>query len=480
MNAVKEKKSNKLQKIMISVIVVLALALVFLVGVNHWSVDMHMTGNNTIQLECGDSYEEEGVCAIFHGSLLCADGWEVPVTVKGEVETNVPGDYTVTYSAGMLFWQGKAERNVSVIDTQPPMISLEDGTFTLPGEAYEEDGYTATDICDGDLTDKVVREEKDGKVYYSVTDSSGNKAEAVRVINYDDPIAPELTLEGEEAVTLQAGKKYKEPGFTATDNLDGDLTQKVKVNGEVDTYSAGEYELVYSVKDSFGNVTKAKRTVTVEAVPQPDTVKPDGKIIYLTFDDGPGPYTEDLLKTLAKYNVKATFFTCNTGFDSILKKEFEEGHTVAIHSATHNYSKIYKSEKAYFSDLKKQQDVIYDNTGVRSKLVRFPGGSSNSVSKKYCKGLMTKLSKDLTDQGYKYFDWNVLSGDAGETTSTQQVFKNITNGCKQHDISIVLQHDIQDFSVKAVEKVLIWGIANGYTFLPLDESSPTVHHEILN
>lgn len=88
-------------------------------------------------------------------------------------------------------------------------------------------------------------------------------------------------------------------------------------------------------------------------------------------------------------------------------------------------------------------DIIYAQTGQRPKLIRFPGGSSNTVSLKYCSGIMTTLTKAVTDQGYKYFDWNVSSGDAGGTTSTEEVYQNVVNGIKSHNVSVVLQHDIK-------------------------------------
>lgn len=84
----------------------------------------------------------------------------------------------------------------------------------------------------------------------------------------------------------------------------------------------------------------------------------------------------------------------------MIAKEAAAGHTVAIHSASHNYQQIYSSVGAYFDDLNEMSDIIYSQTGSRPTLVRFPGGSSNSVSKKYCKGIMTELAKDVTDQGY--------------------------------------------------------------------------------
>ena len=315
---------------------------------------------------------------------------------------------------------------------------------------------------------------------YKVSDSSGNETTVTRTIVYDDPIPPVLALKGDSEITIQAGSDYTDPGYTAEDNVDGDLTDKVSVDGSVNTYSADTYTLTYKVQDNYGNEATATRTVTVEPVRQADTGNPSGKIVYLTFDDGPGEYTSKLLDILSKYNVKATFFTVGSGHPDLLKAEADAGHSIGIHSATHDYSKIYASEDAFFADLRKQQDTIENATGIRTTLVRFPGGSSNTVSKSYCSGIMTKLTKDLTDMGYQYFDWNVTSGDAGETTNTSVVVQNVISGIQQHDVSIVLQHDIKGFSVNAVEQIIQWGLAHGYTFLPLTAESPTAHHGVNN
>lgn len=211
-------------------------------------------------------------------------------------------------------------------------------------------------------------------------------------------------------------------------------------------------------------------------------VPPAGaKIIYLTFDDGPGPYTSRLLDILKKYNVKATFFvTCNRAqYRSMITRAFLEGHAIGLHSCTHNYAKIYQNEQAFFNELEEIENVVRNATGFGSKLVRFPGGSSNTVSKKYNKGVMTRLAKQLTEKGYSYFDWNVSSGDAGETTDTNRVYNNVINRLKGN-YSIVLQHDIKEYSVNAVERIIQFGQKNGFTFKKLDESSPTAHHRLNN
>ncbi|MBQ8814288.1 MAG: polysaccharide deacetylase [Lachnospiraceae bacterium] len=206
-----------------------------------------------------------------------------------------------------------------------------------------------------------------------------------------------------------------------------------------------------------------------------------GKVIYLTFDDGPGKYTAELLDILAKYDIKATFFVTggNEGYFDMIGRAKDEGHTIGIHCYNHDYKKVYASEHAYFADLEKIDEIIFDQTGERAQLVRFPGGSSN-ISSKFNPGIMTRLTGMVEEKGYRYFDWNVLSGDAGDTKDTEEIIRNMIDGILKKDISVVLQHDLYDYSIAAVEEVILWGLENGYAFLPLSMESPTIHHPIAN
>jgi hypothetical protein len=112
--------------------------------------------------------------------------------------------------------------------------------------------------------------------------------------------------------------------------------------------------------------------------------------------------------------------------------------------------------------------------------MRFPGGSSNTVSKKHNKGIMTRLTQKVVELGFQYFDWNVDSDDAGGTNTSYGVYWNILEGVQKRATSIVLQHDIKSYSVDAVETILKWGLSNGYAFLPLTTNSPSFHHTINN
>ena len=213
----------------------------------------------------------------------------------------------------------------------------------------------------------------------------------------------------------------------------------------------------------------------------PQTGNTEEKVIYLTFDDGPGPYTQRLLDILDEYGIKVTFFVtnCQPKYQHMIGEAYRRGHTIALHTYNHYYSN-YSSEEVFYQDLKLINDIVVEQTGVTPTIMRFPGGSSNTKSKQYCEGIMTTLTQGIESHGYKYCDWNVSSGDAGETTSTQQVVTNVINGIQKNNVSTVLQHDIKDFSVNAVEQIIQWGKANGYTFLPLTETSPMHHHAVNN
>lgn len=112
--------------------------------------------------------------------------------------------------------------------------------------------------------------------------------------------------------------------------------------------------------------------------------------------------------------------------------------------------------------------------------MRFPGGSSNTVSRRFRKGIMTTLTRAVQSAGFRYFDWNVDSDDAGGAHTPKKVRENVIEGLQNHRVSVVLQHDIHDYSVDAVEDILVWGQEHGYQFLPLQDDSPTMHHGVNN
>lgn len=437
------------------------------------------------QLHYG-SEEDLGIRATAKGRFT-GKVYELTPQITGEVNRSTVGEYVLNVTAEKFRDKKTETFTVKVVDPDVPKIELltDPEYYTLPGSVYQEEGFRATDDYDGDITDRVERTATEEKVTYSVSDSSGNRTEVVRNIVYSDPVPPEITLLGEQEITQERRYPFEDPGATASDNLDGDLTDRIVVEGEVDTTTIGDYQLHYSVTDSFGNIGLANRVIHIIERTKPigEEEEAKGKVIYLTFDDGPGAYTQKLLDVLDKYNVKATFFVCNNGLDYLIAEEAKRGHTVAVHGWTHDYKKLYTSVDGFYENFYLMQDKIYELTGVRTNLLRFPGGSSNAVSRQYCKGIMTVLTKDVTERGLYYFDWNVLAGDSeAQPISTEQVYRNVVNGITylKGKPAVVLQHDIKGFSVNAVEDIIKWGLANGYTFLPLDETSYGAHQRLNN
>lgn len=206
------------------------------------------------------------------------------------------------------------------------------------------------------------------------------------------------------------------------------------------------------------------------------------KVIYLTFDDGPSPYTPQLLEVLERYDAKATFFLVQTPecTDEMLQAMVEGGHSIGIHSLSHDFKTIYSSEDAYLEDLYAMQNLIREKTGVTTTMMRFPGGSSNTVSRRYSWGLMSRLVDAVTEAGFCYFDWNVDSGDAAGCWDTEKIYQNVIRGIRGKDQAVVLQHDVYGCSVRAVERILIWGRSNGYSFRALTAQSPACHHPVQN
>lgn len=473
----KEKKNKK----RILFIIVISFILVCIIGLYIVLPKIKLKGSSTIKIPYNKEYVEKGATAKWLNQDISNR-----IKISGKVNTKKIGKYTITYSVKKSFLKVSKKRTVKVVDEKKPKITLEgDKDLTIcPDSKYKELGYKAIDEYDGDLTKKVETKEEDNKVTYTVKDKSGNVAKVIRNIKREDKTKPELKLNGNDHIYVTLGNGYKDAGATATDNCSGDLTEKIETSGSVNTNSLGDYTITYKVTDDHGNTATKERTVTV----QKEIVRRSASlgcgepgVIYLTFDDGPNNgTTTQILDVLKKYNVKATFFVTNTngGSDSQIKREFDEGHLVALHTSTHNYSKVYASDEAYWNDLNAINSRVEKITGKKSNIVRFPGGSSNTVSRHYSTGIMSRLANDLESKGYSYFDWNLDSRDA-ENKPCNEVRSNVINGLSKSRGNVVLMHDIKGPTACAIEDIVKYGLDNGYTFKVLD-SSVVCHHKTAN
>ena len=457
--------------------IIVLLVAFFVVGKTNAIAEVRLHDDKTLTVEYGSDWEDPGADGIYSFPLLSKLNVKRDVTVSGSVDTKSLGEQTITYSFDHWGKHAETTRTITVVDTTGPEITLltNPNYYTKPNEEYEEEGFAAIDLQDGDVTESVVRTVTEDKVIYTATDSLGNTSTAERKIPFDDRIAPEISLEGGEEIVWTLAVPFRDE-YTATDDVDGDITDKVKVSGDIDIYTAGDYKLVYEVSDSYKNTTTVERHIRVIS-------KNDGEdhFVYLTVDDGPYKYTEALLDLFGKYGVKVTFFvTAWYGYPEMIGEEFRRGHSVGVHTYNHRYEEIYSSDEAFWADFENMQNLIEEQTGQRTSIMRFPGGSSNGISSEYNKGIMTRLTKQAEEKGYTYFDWNVSSGDAGETTDSKEVAQNIIEGIEGRTNSVVLCHDVKEWTLDAIEDVIIFCLQNGYTLLPLTENSPTVHHVVNN
>ena len=456
-------------------------AVIMLIDARH--VRFYVYGDESLTVEYGAEFTDPGVYAVTEGSLFGEGKERLPVQTFGAVDTRRLGSYVLRYTARWAFTDYSTERHVTVVDTTPPVIELKKTEGYTPTwmTGYAEEGYTAWDAVDGDLTDKAESVRLGDRIRYSVTDSEGNSTSVERVLITQNFAPPEITVLGEQSMTMQAGLWFQDPGAVVSDSLGTDLTPYLVTEGAVIPWFAGDYRIEYSITNELGERVSAVRTVQVLPVGLPGEVKPEGKTIYLSFDDGPSPYTARLLDVLDRYGAKATFFVTaqDPRYYDQIGRAYRAGHAIGVHTTSHDYDKIYSSEQAFFEDFFSMEEIISQQTGSYTRLFRFPGGSSNTVSR-FNPGIMSRLTRAMNDMGYQYYDWNVYSGDAGETTKTEQIIKNIKEGCAQHKYAVVLQHDIKDYSVAAVEEIIKWGQSNGYSFRALQLDSPAAHHGLNN
>lgn len=214
-------------------------------------------------------------------------------------------------------------------------------------------------------------------------------------------------------------------------------------------------------------------------------VKREKSVIYLTFDDGPSlTSTPKILDILKRNNVNATFFVINYDKkgEELIKREVAEGNEVAIHGYSHDYGAIYRSNETYISNVTKLQDKLEKTLGYKVWTTRFPGGSSNLVSRHYNRGIMSRLVKEVDKLGYSYFDWNVSSGDAGGSGTSAQVYKSVTHGLKKNRDNVVLMHDFSNNNktIGALDSIIKYGKSHGYVFKTISDSTVPVHHGVQN
>ncbi len=334
--------------------------------------------------------------------------------------------------------------------------------------------------------DKKIDNTKLGEVEITYTCSKIIFSKSLKVkYTIIDKEVPKIELKGKKINVIYTGEEYNDEGYTAIDNSDGDITNKVVVDKKYDNTKVGTYYITYKVEDSSGNSAEEKREILVRKKSASSLDCGEPGTIYLTFDDGPNnTTTTQILDVLKKYEVKATFFVTNTngGDDSQIKREFDEGHKVAIHTSSHDYATVYSSYDNFWKDMNAIGERIERITGEKTDVIRFPGGGSNTVSRRYSSGIMTILAKDVEEKGYNYVDWNVDSRDAepAVTKTGDDVYRNVISQLGKGRGNIILMHDIKKTTADGIERIVQYGKNNGYKFDVITRETSICHHKVVN
>ena len=441
------------------------------------NIEVNLIGSDNLTTTVKEEYVDQKFKIMRNGSELSSDKYTY--TTTSNVDTNILGTYQVQYDINYLWRHYKLVRQVNVIDDILPEIKVnvtkvEKDYCTKKTKTKLE--YSAEDNYDGVISEKINLSETENEVILSVMDNAGNEQILKLPINYTSKPNPVYKLNGNSAIYVALNTTYKDSGAIYQDGCGKTLSTNIKVSGSVDTSKVGTYTITYTNPEG----KELKRSVTVYNPTVEKNISTKEKIIYLTFDDGPGSYTEKVLNTLSKYNVKATFFVTHQfgSYVPLIKKEHEQGHAVGVHSYTHNWN-VYKSVDAYIKDFNKMNDDILKYTGSRSRIFRFPGGSSNTISRNYARGVVKAIASRMTSDGYVYFDWDVDSGDAAGA-SRSKIYNNVVNGVKKCSKCVVLMHDIKPNTVNELDNILKTLTSKGYKFGTLSVNSPTMHHSIAN
>lgn len=205
--------------------------------------------------------------------------------------------------------------------------------------------------------------------------------------------------------------------------------------------------------------------------------KKENKTAFLTFDDGPSEYTEQIVKILKEEGACATFFLIGEQITDeevpVLKELLENGNEIGIHTYSHEED-IYSSKTAFLKDFRMARETIISKLGIEPRIYRFPWGSTS----KYVKPLKNELIQRLARCGYTYEDWNVSAEDSVGRPGSGTIISNIRKDFAKHDEPVILMHDsgINAETVKALPEIIRMIREEGYSFGILSERSEPMQY----
>ncbi len=265
---------------------------------------------------------------------------------------------------------------------------------------------------------------------------------------------------------------------TVTDNVQ-DVAESSETTGEAgQTLDLQEPESTEAADVETSDNPDEKSDDILENAEGGDNESDGMRRVYITFDDGPSTKTNDILDILQEHDVKATFFVTGkpeSVYADVYQRIVDEGHTLGMHSYSHKYSELYASLTGFQTDLHEIQTFLYETTGVWSTYYRFPGGSSNTVSKVD----MMELINYLALENITYYDWNVASGDDRSGITKDMIVSNVMTGVPKFENSMILLHDASDkqATVDALPEIIEQVQALDNTVIvPITEDTLPVQH----
>ena len=314
-----------------------------------------VNGKTVYEIELGKEFKIKSATATLLFKKL-----DSKIKVSSNLDTSKVGKYKITYKIKYLYTTKKKVITINVVDKEPPVINIigESEIKLCPGKKYEEEGYKAEDNYDGDITDKVVKNELDNYIEYSVSDSSKNKTLVKRNIIYEDNEKPKLILKGSSAYTIQINSKFSDPGYTVSDNCDEEIYDKVKIINNVDTSKEGTYYITYKVVDNSENESSISRTIKV--------VNRSYIADYVNIIEGP-TYINGILIVNKQYSIPSSY---GNGEDPIAYEALtrlqaaanNEGYSLPVVSGYRSY---YLQKTIYNNYVKSDGQSLADTYSAR-------------------------------------------------------------------------------------------------------------------
>ncbi len=471
----KMKNNIKGKIIGIIVLIVVTIALLLIYFLVRSPIEFN---EKIVKIEINSAYDaRKNIKKVRNGSLK-----SVQINDK-EVNYQKLGQYSVIYT----YKKKEYKTYVKVVDSHAPQFDVKNLDIDLGMHVQAQD--MVENIKDATHTQVYFKkkysfdQEGTQEVTVCVKDEGKNITEKkAKVTIVKDSEAPDIT--GLDTLTIVAGGNADyQKGVEIKDNRDPSPQLQIDFS-QVDLTQVGTYYVTYTGIDRSGNkISKQREIQVVNRTTAGINKQSNEKIVYLTFDDGPSQNTKSILDILDRYHAKATFFVTgnNQTYNYLIKLAHEKGHTIALHTYCHDYKKVYASSQSYFDDLTKVGNMVKGLIGYVPRYVRFPGGSSNTISRRYCTGLMSSLSKELINRGYQYYDWNVSSSDASGNNVAVNTIINQATSSHVNNINILF-HDSspKTTTVQALPTIIEHYQALGYRFEAINDQSFIPHQRINN